>query len=140
MIFVSEQSEIPGGAMKASLSKRALASVLGGAALVGVAVTGVAVGGASTAASAAVTPHTVGYSNRVCFFGVQNLFTRTIGAPVSAGQPVVVSAAELNSTGDEFVGLASVPVENVVVTNGAITTVVDANWGSPINVCLHYIA
>jgi|SRR5882757_750886 len=141
--------------MKASLlSKRALAGVLGGAALVGVAVTGA--NAASPAAPttpaghshpvrmnvpAVVTPNAVSWSTRACWSGIQGITRLVINAPVTAGQPVVASATELDANGNtEFIGLASIPVENVAVTNGIINTVVDANWGSPINVCVHYIA
>jgi hypothetical protein len=139
--------------MKANLlSKRAIASALGGVALAGIAVTGA---NAATSAAApspashmqtvratpdAITPHAVGWSTRACFFGIKGITRLAINAPVSAAQPVVASATELDSFGFEFIGLATVTVDTVAVTNGVINTVVDANWGSPINVCVHYIA
>jgi hypothetical protein len=128
--------------MKASLlSKRAIAGVLGGAALVGVAVTGA--NAASPAAPttpaghshpvrmnvpAVVTPNAVSWSTRACWSGIEGITRLVINAPVTAGQPVVASATELDANGNtEFIGLASIPVENVAVTNGIINTVVDAN-------------
>ncbi|WP_242906387.1 hypothetical protein [Actinomadura terrae] len=60
------------------------------------------------------------------------------GAPVSASQPVAVSASE-GTFGQEFIGDAHIYPENVQVVNSAVFVRVHTGWGAPLNICLHYV-
>ena len=75
------------------------------------------------------------------YWGAKNgQWTLTLnGLPVTAGQAVAVSATESDGAGGEFVGAARITVHNVSVGNGVVTVRVNIEWGSPINVWLHYL-
>ena len=62
------------------------------------------------------------------------------GLPVTAGQAVAVTATESDGAGQEFIGSASIDVQNVAVGDGWVAARVVINWPTPINVWLHYLA
>ena len=75
------------------------------------------------------------------FWGARNgCWTLNLnGLPVGPRHPLTVSATEVDAWGNEFVGLAKITVYNVAVWNGGASVWVCFDWGSPINVNLHYV-
>jgi hypothetical protein len=79
------------------------------------------------------------WSQTNCWGGVNNgAILPWYGAPVSASQAVTVSASE-GTFGAEFIGDAPIYPLNVQVVNSAVLVRINTGWGSPLNVCLHYL-
>jgi len=61
------------------------------------------------------------------------------GLPVTAGQAVTVSATEIDGAGNEFIGGAPTYCQNVAVTQNRVSARCLFDWGTPIQVRLHYV-
>ncbi|MGW1074450.1 hypothetical protein [Streptomyces sp. NPDC002537] len=78
-------------------------------------------------------------SQTLCWPGVRDEQLITwYGAPVTSSQPVVASASEGVMYG-EGAGDAHVYAEGVTVLNSAVIVRVHTGWGSPLNVCIHFV-
>lgn len=138
-------------------SQKMLAGLLTGVAVAATAVTGASAAAATAPAapassahaaqvprvavaqSAVITPHAASLTARACWNDVYAVNIMPADLPVSANQPIAVSASEQDAQGNEFIGRADITVENVAVTNGRVTAVVNIAWDSGLTVCLHYV-
>ncbi|MUN36073.1 hypothetical protein [Actinomadura litoris] len=80
-----------------------------------------------------------GIAQTNCYSGVSDgAILAWHGAPVNASQPVVASVTE-GFLGAEFIGDARLSIENLQTMKGLILVRVRTGWGSPLNVCLHFV-
>lgn len=61
------------------------------------------------------------------------------GLPVTAGQAVAVTVSESDGAGNEFIGDARMTIHNVAVGDGWVAVRVNIEYGSPLNIWLHYL-
>jgi hypothetical protein len=61
------------------------------------------------------------------------------GLGVVPGQAITVSGTESDGAGNEIIGAAHISTYNVSVTNNVVSILIFIDWGSPINVWVHYV-